>query len=1058
MAGGTSALAAVAGTTTSSAAAAGCVVTRGEAMRRRLKRRAARLRLVAGVVSFAVATCAAATEAHAGTYSVWAHCYDNHSFVPASGSAGNLNAFTSCDARGFPAGMKMRALAHSDDSHFSREGDRASFRFKAPSGTRISGLRWKGTVYEGPTSFCLMLCSIQGDWRYHSGILGDNPAREFGLHCSNDNLGACAGVRESSAFPKDVEGNASGLSDGAVTFYVECSGDRCPSDSDGDAGHNFSRAWLTIGEARVDVTDNVDPVFDNARGDGWTAHGAWLNDKRQIAFDVSDNTGIDQAGFVVDPTPDRPWPLTAEFFPCDYTYAVPCGNHSAAGDGVSFDKTLNTAEYADGRHTLRIAARDAAGNWAWRDHVLNVDNHAPSEPLDASVDGGEDWHTTDGFEIDWTNPSQGDAAPITKANYELCPVDGSDCETGTQTGTDISKLTDLQVGEPGEYVARVWLVDAAGNTTPTAKSRELHLKFDDVPPEQATPQHRNGWVNREEASSYLQYIDAPNRSKVPLSGISGYAVTTDGSDPGTTPDVPADPGDFSAATDIGDLAEGVTLFKARAISGAGIPSPEYGTEAIHVDLTAPDLEVNGAPDPNRWSRSPVSLLVHATEPPGRSGMAGAEQADDADTHGAYVRYSVDSDSTRLVRGPAQAVDPSSGLRGFEAEATAAMSVSDDGPHVVRYSATDVAGNEAPERTVSFKIDRTAPAPVVFEPQRRADPRQITVTAADATSGLADGGVIRLRRIAPTRGEWIALRTTRAGSQYSARVENTRLPAGTYELVAAVPDQAGNVGVGTRNRGGGREVLHIDPSHVGPYPTDGDKPRPGPGEREGKTRTMVTAKLAAPVTKCRKVRRRKRCSTHVKLVRAARLPFGTKARASGRLTAGSKPLARAEITVLGRLRKDGAVYRAVGVVRTNGQGQFAYRVPAGASRTLAFLYRGTTKYHHSSAAVQVTVPAAATIKASRKRVRNGRSVVFSGRLRGLPYPTRGKVLDLQAFYRGKWRTFATPRSQVAGRWRYRYRFEATQGTVVYRFRIRVRASSDYPYALGYSRTVKVRVTG
>jgi hypothetical protein len=69
-----------------------------------------------------------------------------------------------------------------------------------------------------------------------------------------------------------------------------------------------------------------------------------------------------------------------------------------------------------------------------------------------------------------------------------------------------------------------------------------------------------------------------------------------------------------------------------------------------------------------------------------------------------------------------------------------------------------------------------------------------------------------------------------------------------------------------------------------------------------------------------------------------------------------------------------------------------------------------------------------------------------------------VLDLQAYYRGKWRTFATPRSTPKGKWSYRYRFEATTGVVLYKFRVRVRASSDYPYELGYSKVTKVRVVG
>jgi hypothetical protein len=85
-------------------------------------------------------------------------------------------------------------------------------------------------------------------------------------------------------------------------------------------------------------------------------------------------------------------------------------------------------------------------------------------------------------------------------------------------------------------------------------------------------------------------------------------------------------------------------------------------------------------------------------------------------------------------------------------------------------------------------------------------------------------------------------------------------------------------------------------------------------------------------------------------------------------------------------------------------------------------------------------------------------MFSGRLSAGPIPDGGKLLDLQAHYRGSWRTFATPRTDARGRWSYRYRFGATRGTVRYRFRARIRREAAYPYELGYSRTVGVTVRG
>jgi hypothetical protein len=105
-----------------------------------------------------------------------------------------------------------------------------------------------------------------------------------------------------------------------------------------------------------------------------------------------------------------------------------------------------------------------------------------------------------------------------------------------------------------------------------------------------------------------------------------------------------------------------------------------------------------------------------------------------------------------------------------------------------------------------------------------------------------------------------------------------------------------------------------------------------------------------------------------------------------------------------------------------------------------------------------VPAASSLAVNRRTVRNGDAVAFSGRLVGGHVPEGGKLIDLQAFYRGGWRTFATPRTDARGRWSYRYRFGATRGVVRYRFRARIRREAAYPYELGYSRRISVIVRG
>jgi hypothetical protein len=124
----------------------------------------------------------------------------------------------------------------------------------------------------------------------------------------------------------------------------------------------------------------------------------------------------------------------------------------------------------------------------------------------------------------------------------------------------------------------------------------------------------------------------------------------------------------------------------------------------------------------------------------------------------------------------------------------------------------------------------------------------------------------------------------------------------------------------------------------------------------------------------------------------------------------------------------------------------------------FRHPGGELLKPAAAELRLLAPARSTIAVDKRRVANGSGVRFAGRLIGGPVPDGGKLIDLQAFFRHRWRTFATPRADARGGWSYRYRFEATTGRVVYRFRARIRREAAYPYELGRSRTVRVTVLG
>jgi hypothetical protein len=104
-----------------------------------------------------------------------------------------------------------------------------------------------------------------------------------------------------------------------------------------------------------------------------------------------------------------------------------------------------------------------------------------------------------------------------------------------------------------------------------------------------------------------------------------------------------------------------------------------------------------------------------------------------------------------------------------------------------------------------------------------------------------------------------------------------------------------------------------------------------------------------------------------------------------------------------------------------------------------------------------VPWSSSLTVRPRTPRRGGVIRLSGRLalRGVALPESGKLVELQAFDRGRWRVFATTRARGArAAWRTSYRFGSRPGS--YRIRARIRREGSIPYDLGYSRPVRVTV--
>jgi len=340
---------------------------------------------------------------------------------------------------------------------------------------------------------------------------------------------------------------------------------------------------------------------------------------------------------------------------------------------------------------------------------------------------------------------------------------------------------------------------------------------------------------------------------------------------------------------------------------------------------------------------------------------------------------------------------------------------------------DAAGNQNDQtaREATLRLDETPPE-LQLLPFSPDDPGRIAVKASDATSGL-DHGEIELRREGSS--VWRSLQTAPTEEGFAAYADDEALPKGTYVVRARARDNAGN-------------EQSTDANAV--------------------TLTLpVRASTRLRVGKVRRVKARRAGERTRRRIFIARplARHGHTTTLIGRLRApGGNPLAGRDVIVSELVRLPGATWRPAASVRTSARGWLRYRAPAGPSRLVRFRFPGTSTIQGRTRIVDLRVRAFSTFLVSRRNAVNGQEVTFRGRVLGEPIPSEGKLLQLQVYARGEWLTFATPRANPRGRWRWPYRFTATRGLTRYRFRVRIPVENGYPYVPGASRTVRVKVRG
>lgn len=222
-----------------------------------------------------------------------------------------------------------------------------------------------------------------------------------------------------------------------------------------------------------------DPLIPAVQVGGPLTGTGWLRGVQAISFSNQDRgSGLRYAQTSVDNTPRASSEMSCaiQLIAGQWrgTRMQPC---PAGANGT---QSVDTRALTDGPHVLRHCAFDLAGNAGCAaDRTIRIDNNPPAAPRALAVEGGEDWHRSNDFNLTWSDPDQGAGSPVASSFFRLTGAAGEPIAFWGQAGS--GSVRGVRLPGPGEYRVRVWLGDQAGNSD-EGHFAEANLRLDDVPP------------------------------------------------------------------------------------------------------------------------------------------------------------------------------------------------------------------------------------------------------------------------------------------------------------------------------------------------------------------------------------------------------------------------------------------------------------------------------------------------------------------------------------------------------------------------------------------------
>lgn len=760
------------------------------------------------------------------------------------------------------------------------------------------------------------------------------------------------------------------------------------------------------------IRDDVNPGIDLPSGA--IASGGWKKGNVTAHVNGKDTGGglrlieysIDGGG------PQGGWgPQFCNGSPGAYKNRIPCPGNQW------YDYSINTASLTDGSHQIRAVGTEATGSQFSSNPVtFNVDNNSPSSPQNVAEQGGDGWKSQNDFNLTWTNPNQGNGSPIGKVKYQIDSGAVQEKSVG-----DLWNLSNIQLATDGSHQIKVWLEDAAGNQSAGTAAVET-VKLDRDVPGEATPVALNGWLNKEELKTELVKWNPPWNKNDLESLIDGYAVkfTQDpqNDDPGQVKTHPAEPREISPA----QLTDGNWWLITRPISGSGlVGSKAVIPEPIKIDTFAPSLKVDDAPG-DAWVKGTANVKLSASD--ALSGI-------DPSQEGSGLVYQIDGGTKLAAEGSA-----------------ASLGLSDTGEHTVVAYAQDVAGNKSDEKALKVKVDNLAPQLKYKAKKDPADPTAKFFLATDAHSGVKGGTVY----YSVDGGKYKPLPTEYDGksSELVAHVDDDNLPEGaTVTYMAKAQDNAGNesavdfdeYGYPITDKTPIKEKTTFEMSGTGLV-----FEVPGSGKALKRATYKVKKKGKIKRKKCKFVVQDdvevRICGKKVTTVnrrgmtfaKTAIVSYASEAYVRGTLyDASGKGIANAPVQIATSRRRLDAqerVYQILSEVKTDSQGEFRYKLPAGPSRLVKAIFAGTkTLRRAESEPILLQVKGRITANLKKALIKNGQKVTVYGKIsylgEALPsFP--GKKLSFQWF---------DPRRGGGGVWRpiKEFHTRSAKYKVTYKFR-------------------------